>query len=49
MPANTASVTPAANTIRYNSRMSTPSDCAISRFVAPARIAMPRRVRAMIA
>ena len=49
MPAKTARATPAANTTRYSRRMSTPSDCTISRLDAPALIAMPFRVRAITA
>ena len=45
MPANAAIATPAANTTRYRNLMSMPSDCTISRLVAPARIIMPSRVR----
>ncbi|MCY1360363.1 hypothetical protein D9M69_469850 [compost metagenome] len=45
MPASTASATPSANTKRYSTVMLMPSDCTISRLVAPARIIMPSRVR----
>jgi len=44
IPANTASATPTANTTRYSSVMLMPSDCTISRLVAPARTIIPSRV-----
>ena len=47
VPANAARATPNAKTNANSNRMLTPSEAAISRLLAPARIIMPMRVRWM--